>query len=339
MARDRADNQADALIVGAGMAGLMAGRALAGRGASVILLDRRSSLGGRLATRSIGPGRADHGAQFLTAESPLFRRIVRDWQREGVVQEWCTGWSEGSIIPGRTQALVRWAAPGGMAAFTEHLARGLDARTGSRVTRIATTGDGRWEVGDARDVTCCARVLLMTPPVPESLDLLELADIPLPDEEYRGLRRVTYTRCVVGIFRYDGNVDIPEPGLVEGSDGDIAFIADNRRKGVSPGALVVTVQAGTELSEELFETPREAALDRLEQALAPYRSRDAVLRERQIKRWRYAIPRMHYPERALRLVLGRRPPLVLAGDGFGGMRVEGAALSGLHAAELAAAAL
>ncbi len=339
MARVQADNQTDVLIVGAGMTGLTAGRALAARGARVILLDRRSSLGGRLGTRIVGPGRADHGAQFLTAESPPFRRMVREWQREGILEEWCTGWSEGSVIPGRTQALVRWSAPGGMSAFGEQLARRLDARTGCRVTRIATTDDGLWEIRDAHDVTYRARVLVLTPPVPESLELLDLADIRLPDADARALRRVTYTRCVVGVFWYDGDVDIPEPGLVEGRDEDIAFIADNRRKGVSPEALLITVQAGAELSEKLFETARAAALDRLEQALAPYRSRDAVLRERQIKRWRYAIPRMHHPERALRFVPGRRPPLVLAGDGFGGSRVEGAVLSGLHAAELAIDAL
>ncbi|MBE0566903.1 MAG: NAD(P)-binding protein [Krumholzibacteria bacterium] len=58
---------ADVLVVGAGMSGLMAAQTLTDQGVRVLVLEKDSSVGGRLATRRIGGGRADQGAQFFTA--------------------------------------------------------------------------------------------------------------------------------------------------------------------------------------------------------------------------------------------------------------------------------
>ena len=62
----------------------------------------------------------------------------------------------------------------------------------------------------------------------------------------------------------------------------------------------------------------------------------ATVQEIQVKRWRYSGPVQAHPEPAL--TIATRPgPLVLAGDGFGGSKVEGAFLSGLAAADHALA--
>ena len=54
----------DVLIVGAGMTGLMAAQVLRSI-SSVLLLDKREQVGGRMITLPIGPGLADLGAQFF----------------------------------------------------------------------------------------------------------------------------------------------------------------------------------------------------------------------------------------------------------------------------------
>src|SRR4051812_5903801 len=69
----------DVLIVGAGLAGLMAGHVLADAGKRVVLLDKGRSVGGRMATRRIGGGLADHGAQFFTVRDPEFGKFVERW--------------------------------------------------------------------------------------------------------------------------------------------------------------------------------------------------------------------------------------------------------------------
>ena len=52
-------------IVGAGMTGLTAAAELQKEGIEVFLLDKGKSVGGRMATRRVGDGKADHGAQFF----------------------------------------------------------------------------------------------------------------------------------------------------------------------------------------------------------------------------------------------------------------------------------
>ncbi|MEZ5225445.1 MAG: FAD-dependent oxidoreductase [Acidimicrobiales bacterium] len=64
---------------------------------------------------------------------------------------------------------------------------------------------------------------------------------------------------------------------------------------------------------------------------------EARIVEYQVKKWRYAGPVVPRSERSL--TIARTPgPLVLAGDAFGGSKVEGAFLSGLSAAETILAA-
>ena len=66
------------VIVGAGIAGLVAARELAASGVDVRVVDKGRSVGGRLATRRIGDARLDHGAQFFTVRTPAFRARVDD---------------------------------------------------------------------------------------------------------------------------------------------------------------------------------------------------------------------------------------------------------------------
>jgi hypothetical protein len=56
-----------------------------------------------------------------------------------------------------------------------------------------------------------------------------------------------------------------------------------------------------------------------------------TVREAQLKRWRYSRPTKPLEERVF--VADNDPPLLFAGDAFGGPRVEGAVLSGMAAAE------
>jgi glycine/D-amino acid oxidase-like deaminating enzyme len=54
-------------IIGAGLAGIAAGRTLAAAGHSVVLFEKSRGLGGRVATRRTGAGAFDHGAPLLHA--------------------------------------------------------------------------------------------------------------------------------------------------------------------------------------------------------------------------------------------------------------------------------
>ena len=74
------------VVIGAGLAGLMAAQQLHNNGHSVVVLDKGKSPGGRLATRRIGDATLDHGAQFFTVREPEFEHVVQQWVQAGVVR-------------------------------------------------------------------------------------------------------------------------------------------------------------------------------------------------------------------------------------------------------------
>jgi renalase len=66
------------IVVGAGMAGLVAARELSAASRRVVVLDEGSGVGGPMATRRIGDGTFDHGAQFFTVRSARSERLVAE---------------------------------------------------------------------------------------------------------------------------------------------------------------------------------------------------------------------------------------------------------------------
>lgn len=274
------------MIIGAGLAGLTAARALTSRGISVVVLDKGRRPGGRMATRRLGEATFDHGAQFFTVRSPEFAALFSDWP----VREWCRGFSGDDGHP-------RYAAPGGMNSIAAHLARGLDVRCEMPVTKLAAVIDGF----DAA---------ILTAPVPQSLALLEE---PVPE-----LEAIEYDRCLALMLR-GARQPVPGPGAIQTVDGEpVSWIADNHQKGISSEPQALTIHAGPEFSLRHWETPEEEVVALLA---------TGSFAEYKLHRWKFAKPRVLYPERCY-----RRGNIVFAGDAFGEPRVEGAVLSGLAAA-------
>lgn len=321
--------KSDILIVGAGITGLMAAGEVRRQGGRAIVVDKGAEPGGRLATRRVGPGRADHGAQFFTVRTPEFRPWLEQWLAQGLVYRWSTGWSDGSLAQTLFNGHPRYAVQGGMNALARHLAQELDVRTNIRLEAIIPTGQ-EWECRAKDGQIFRAGAVLLTPPVPQSLALLEAGQTSLAGNDRAALARIAYAPCLAGLYRLDGPVHLPEPGAIQHSSAPVTWIADNRKKGISPEAVVVTVHAGPDYSRQLWDAPPDRILAALQNSLQPYLGPDTAVVETQLERWRYALPTTLHPERYLKAA--GVPPLVFAGDGFNGPRVEGAALSGLAAA-------
>jgi len=319
--------QSDVIIVGAGLAGLLAARLLQAQGLSVIVLDKGQSVGGRLATRRVGPGRADHGTQFFTIRDPEFQAEVDPWQAKGLVFEWSRGWSDGSLMDTR-DGHPRYAIKGGFIALAKHLAQGQDIRLSSGVASVAPA-TGRWRVQDEHGKLYSTRGVLMTPPVPQTLVLLSAGRAVLNPDDWAALKLIAYAPCLTGVFWIEGEIGLPSPGAIQRPNAPVRWIADNHRKGISPDATVVTLQAGEAYSRQLWENSDDEILTSFRVDLLPFLGKNARIVEAELKRWRYAAPTVLYPERCL--VAADVPPLVFAGDAFGEPRVEGAALSGLAA--------
>ncbi len=312
----------DVLVIGAGLAGLLAARAARERGLSVRLIDKGRSPGGRMATRRIGPGRADTGAQFFTVRSPEFAREVSAWTEQGWVSEWSRGWrADGDGHP-------RYRATDGFAALAKRLAVPLAVMVDRRVTGLRPR-EGGWSVETDPAEPVSARAVILTAPVPQAVDLLEHSGLAVPEE----LRAVHYAPCLAGLFHIDGGAGLPEPGAVQQVSERVSWVSDNQRKGISPDARLLTVHASPIFSAEAYGQTDDAVLATLWQEVAPL-CRGARQLSHQLKRWRYAQPVHTHPAPAL--ALWEDPPLIVAGDGFGAGRLEGAAQSGWAAADMLA---
>lgn len=323
----------DVLIVGAGLAGLMAARVLEARGVSVTIFDKSSSVGGRMATRRIGPGLADHGAQFFTVRTPEFQELVDQWMDDDLVYVWSNGFSDGSLAPVSYDGHPRHAVRGGMNALMKYLARDLrDVRTNMQIV-TATCDDTGWILQDQDGELYLGQSLIMTPPIPQTLKILDEGATLLPREDMDVLERIEYLPSLTVMFWVEGRVTLPQPGAVQRRDSSshIVWIADNAQKGISPEATIITMQASEAYSSQMWTASDERILKAFQTNLQIYLGQKAEIKEAQVKRWRYARPASTYDQRCF--VADNTPSLILAGDAFGGPRVEGAVLSGLMAGQ------
>jgi predicted NAD/FAD-dependent oxidoreductase len=319
--------QADVVVVGAGLSGLLAAGKLDAGACRVVVLDKGSRVGGRLATRRMDGAVFDHGAQYFTVLDPAFDAIVHDWQERGVVRPWATGFAlpDGSL---KRDGQERFIGISGMSAIAGHLARKLDVRLNATVARVATAGDG-WEVTTENAERFSSRALLLTPPVPQSLLLLATGDVPLSHRIRKELEQIQYAPCLALLASLSGASLVPDPGGLWFPGEPIRWVADNHRKGISPGFNgAMTIHAGSEYSRQHWDTPARKVTEELLTEVASWLGTAPL--QTQLYRWRYSQPISVYPERCL--TVESAAPLVFAGDAFGGPRVEGAALSGLAAA-------
>ena len=307
----------DVVVIGSGLAGLTAARRLTDAGRSVVVLDKGRRPGGRMATEELAGGaRADKGAQFFTVRSPELAAAMVAWQDQGLVHEWCRGFTSPDGHP-------RYAVAGGMAALPAALAAGLDVRQSVHVTSVAPES-GRWRVtwraGHGVPAgSLAAPAVVVTAPVPQAAALLAGA-AEVPD--------LAYDPTLSLVVALDEPGAVPAPGGVQ-LDGDAtwSWVGDNVAKGAS-AQPAVTLHTTAALAAERFDDDPDRLLADLLAAAAPWLGGAAVV-EARCHRWRYATPTAPWPERSCTVA----PGCVLAGDAFGGPRVEGAFRSGLAAAD------
>lgn len=318
---DGTEESTDVLVVGAGMAGLTAAAELQRAGLRVLLLDKGRGVGGRIASRRIGAATFDHGAQFITTRDPRFAAVLEQGRQNGAMEEWCRGFA------GDADVHARWRGKPAMSALVKHLAAGLDLRLETPIVALRRAGN-QWSAETTTGRAFTADAVVLTPPVPQSVALLDAGGVILGPEMRTRLAAIEYERCLAIMAVLDGPSRIPPPGGLVPADGPIAWIADNQLKGIS-AVPAVTIHATHAFSLEHWDRDREESARALLDAAAPWLG--AGLTTFQVHGWRYGRPMR--VEQAPCVLGSPTHPLVLAGDAFAGPLAEGAALSGWAAAE------
>lgn len=324
-------------IIGAGMAGLSCGTALAAAGFTVRLFDKGRGPGGRMATRRIAhgaPGQPeqmlffDHGAPCFTARDPRFAAQVARWQAAGVIAPWP------AADDGGAQAFVGMP---GMNAPIKAMAGACDVAFGTRISSIAGA-PGRWRLeGEGPGAAEPEReydALVVAVPAEQAAPLLA----PHAADFAQLAAKVVSLPCWTLMAAFDGR--LPHRADVIRDGGAIALALRNSAKpgrggidGAAPGGPECwVVQAGARWSAEHLELESEAIVPLLLAQLAGLAGPLPPLEHAAAHRWRYAFPDQGAAGPA-GCLWDKALALGACGDWLAGPRVENAFLSGLMLAQ------
>ncbi|MGY6627605.1 MAG: NAD(P)/FAD-dependent oxidoreductase [Oceanicaulis sp.] len=281
-----------AAVIGAGLAGAAAARALAQAGVEPVLFDKGRGPGGRLSTRRAetpqGEARIDHGAQFVTAETAEFQALLDEAAASGAAQEWRARLVSidraGGQQPLRPKA--RWVGLPGMNALVRTALSGLDVRFGARAVRLSGE-PGAWRVHfeDGAEEGPFARIALTVPPE-QLIDLLARTDA-----DFSALIEEARSAQIGPCWTVMAVLDAPfDPGFDGGQmlGGAIRWMARMNARPGWQGPECWVLQGSTDWSEAFLEAEPETIMRALcEEAFVRFGMPRPVWR--QAHRWRYAL--------------------------------------------------
>ncbi|WP_270180522.1 NAD(P)/FAD-dependent oxidoreductase [Alkalihalobacillus sp. CinArs1] len=316
----------DVAIVGGGLSGVLAARKLEGQGLSVIVIDKSKSVGGRMATRRIDGGRADHGAQFFTVRSSEFQSHVDEWSKKGWVERWFG------------EKYARYKGIEGMNQLVKNVSKGIPLKLQFKVHHIIKQHN-EYVLRSEDESEVRARAILMTPPAPQTGQLLKQSDLRMSKEAEETLQSLRFSPAVVALLTVNKEEEtgLPHSGHQDAhlSEG-IERVTDSYAKGIS-NERIISIYATPERSKALYDksdaTIKEDLLNLTSTIIRP-----ETITAYQIKKWRYA--QAENVHTAPFLAVSDEEDVIVAGDAFlygddssGRTRVESAARSGLAAAD------
>jgi len=180
-------------IVGAGICGLASARYLHRAGHEVVVFEKGSNVGGRVASRREAGYLWDSGATSIAPRGKKIENVLlNELDIEGLVKI-----SEPIYIheglrvrPGSPSGTARYTYVDGIATFAKRLAEGLDVRLERQIDGIELSGSGYLMEEEQFDA------VILTPPVPQtSLLLWHLG-------ENRPMGHVRYRQCISVLLGY-----------------------------------------------------------------------------------------------------------------------------------------
>ena len=286
-------------------------------------MEKGRGVGGRMATRRMNGALIDHGAQFYTTRDCRLQSLNNDWIREGRATPWY------DRVPGKPEipSDMRYRGTMGMTGPAKSLTQNCTLALNFFVERIEKKN--KWKViereGDER-VLQADHIVITIPPV-QMLELFERSRIDLGIMPMNRLQSIRHTHCLAILGLLDRPSRLIHPGAITHPAQNIDWLSDNQVKGISPNPAI-TLHTSAEFSDRHWEFPAEEWSRELLEVS------EELLGARVISwvshRWGFAKPLTTFgathhdvPELSL----------TLAGDGFGGERVERAAISGMEAAD------
>jgi len=191
---------------------LQVARRLQAVGREVRIFEKARGASGRLSTRRSDLGDFDHGAQYFTARSPVFRSQVEDWVGRGVAARWTprvVRLRSGEPVA-EDRGSERYVGLPGMSGLARDLRRDLEIELGVRIVS-ADWQAGRWTLRSEDEVEYGPfSDLVLAVPAPQAVPLL--AECP---ELLRAVEGVPMLPCHAVMARFGEPLDV---------DFDAAFV-------------------------------------------------------------------------------------------------------------------
>ena len=275
-------------IVGAGICGLSAGRTLHQAGHDVVLFEKDSQVGGRVATARSKGFVWDTGATSIAPRGRTIQRVMAEELRTGDLVEITRPIyvHQGlRVAPGHPNRLgSRYTYRSGNDTLPTLLVDGQELRLGVTVECVETDGGG-YLIGDER-----FDAVILTPPVPQTAALLWGLG------ESRPLAPATYRACIsVNLGFHEPPPEVPYHALIDFERRHpLTWLSLESLKspGRAPeGGTAFGAQLSPRFSVEHYRRSDaelvEAVLEFLERLYGPRYARPAAS---VVVRWKYAQP-------------------------------------------------
>ncbi len=317
-------NAGSVAVVGAGLAGLACARRLQEAGVAARVFESQRAPGGRLATRRFAVASFDHGAQYLTAADPGFRRQFEAAEAAGAAARWAPDW------PDRRDQADLWVGAPAMNSLARHFAEDLDVEYGARIVRLERGRRG-WTLLDDRGLAHADYgAIAIALPAPAAAALAG-SRTPLAAR----VRAVPMAPCWSALVAFDA----PLAGVPDAACMDDAVLSWYARNGSKPGRGMReswVLHATADWSRARFDRPahgvQRALVDRFSERIG--RALPRMLLS-DCYYWRYARVEAPLGEACL---LDRGAAVGFCGDWCLDARAEAAWLSGTALGSALAAA-
>ncbi|MGB1908747.1 MAG: NAD(P)/FAD-dependent oxidoreductase [Candidatus Puniceispirillaceae bacterium] len=317
--------KAEIIIIGAGMAGLMAGRILSQAGREVLILDKGRRIGGRMASRRDSGLLFNHGAQFVTAHSPVFSALCEGASDSGIMEKW--------PLSGRDNGFTGRPSMRDIASF---LGANLSVQQEVEIVHITHSQNSFILQSTSGEAYHCQHLLLSAPAPQTEILLRELAP------KLAGVASLArYAPCWTVMAEL---LHLPEglrPVIIE--EGILGWASLEASRPVATPSGAVTLQANADYSERFLESPPEQVIKDVTTAYQQAQNIQTLKWGYQrAHRWRYAKVIKPVPPDAPFMESFSANMVALAGDWHpvsatpdklaSGARAEEALLSGHRAA-------
>jgi len=291
------------LVIGGGLSGLTAATQLKLQGIEVTVLDKGYGIGGRLASRSLKSescilGFFDYGAQHFRAQDPRFKAWINELIQEDIVSTWSEDLPDEHRAP--LNSSIDYRGRQHNRAIAQHLAKDLQVMHQTRIEALLWQ-DSQWVLTATHGQSYRGDAVIMTPPVPQTLEILDASDLGLEAEVRSRLEAMTYAPCFSLMVVCDRPSKIPAPGGIHVQNSLLDWVASNYLKGISPDGFAITLLAGPDFSQQYWDADTDWIITTMLDAAQPWLAEDNHAIATRLHRCKHRHPTTVFGARALRI--------------------------------------